>query len=75
LDANEEQDLNYLLIFAKKEMRGKKKDIFFMMLNLMNPKYLTVICLVNVKFLLNRLILFFAGMNLISNFAASKGTK
>ena len=40
----------------------------------MNPKYLTAFCLINVKFLLNRLTLFFAGMNLISNFAASKGT-
>jgi len=37
--------------------------------------YLAAVCFVNVKFLLNRLKLFFAGMDLISNFAASKGTK
>jgi len=49
--------------------------IFFIAVNRMSHKYLTVFYLVNVKFLLNRLTLFFAGMNLISNFAASKGTK
>jgi len=41
----------------------------------MISKDLTLFCLIKVKFLLNRLTLFFAGMNLISNFAASKGTK
>ncbi|NII82220.1 hypothetical protein FHT21_001265 [Pedobacter sp. SG908] len=46
-----------------------------MVLNHMNYKYLTVFYFVNVKFLLNRLPLFFARMNLIPNFAASKGRK
>jgi hypothetical protein len=56
-------------------MKRKKKDIFLIILNRMKSKYLTAFCLVNVKFLLNISTLFFAGMNLISNFAASKGTK
>ena len=41
----------------------------------MIPKYLTLFYLVKVNFLLNILGLLFARMNLIPNFAASKGRK
>jgi hypothetical protein len=46
---------------------------FLIVFNSMIYKYLTLFCLIKIKFLLNRLNLFFGRMNLISNFAARKG--
>jgi len=55
-------------------MNKKNRNNIFCCSSLMF-NYLAAVCLIKVKFLLNRLTLFFAGMDLISNFAASKGTK
>jgi hypothetical protein len=51
-----------------------KKIKFMIVFNSMIHKDLTLFYLIKVKFLLNRLNLFFGRMNLISNFAAPKGT-
>ncbi len=49
--------------------------IFLSLFNQMISKYLTLFCDVSVNFLLNILHLPFARLNLIPNFAASKGRK